>query len=218
MTLFRNMYEMPVLVKSGGIVPMAILKSVNDIDNPKDMKIKVFAGSSNSFELYEDDGRTNSYKLGQYAITKMELEWSDKCTFTINAPIGDTTVIPKNRNYVIEFIGIENSQEITVKENGVLKNFDAMYDKNVLTISAENVCNTLEIQFNQALKIAENNFQEDLLKIIEHLENIPHSVKHNIYAFINSDKTVPEIVNALIQLKLDEKVLLAICEVLNCDL
>ena len=218
MTLFRNMYEMPVLVKSGGIVPMAILKSVNDIDNPKDMKIKVFAGSSNAFELYEDDGRTNSYKLGQYAITKMELEWSDKCTFTINAPIGDTTVIPRNRNYVIEFIGIENSQEITVKENGVLKNFDAMYDKNVLTISAENVCNTLEIQFNQALKIAENNFQEDLLKIIEHLENIPNSVKHNIYGFINSGKTVPEIVNALIQLKLDEKVLLAICEVLNCDL
>lgn len=217
LTLFRDLYEMPVLVKSGGIIPMAMLKSVNDIENPEDMKIKVFAGSSNTFELYEDDGRTDSYQSGQYAITKMELDWSDKCTFTIHAPAGDTTIIPKNRNYVIELIGIEDCQDITVKENGIQKSFDSVYSKGVLTITVKNVCDTLEIKWNQAVKMNENNSEKDLLRIIEHLENFPNTTKDDIYGIIKSGKTVPEIINTLIQLHLDENILLALCEILNSD-
>lgn len=218
LTLFRDLYEMPVLVKSGGIIPMAMLKSVNNIENPKDMKIKVFAGSSNTFELYEDDGRTDSYQSGQYAITKMELNWSDQCTFTIHAPAGDTTVIPKNRNYVIELIGAEDCQDITVKENGMQKHFDSAYHKGVLTITVTNVGDTLEIKWNQTVKLAENNSEKDLLRIIEHLKNFPNTTKDDIYGVIKSSKTVPEIINKLIQLHLDENVLLALCEILNSDL
>ena len=218
MTLFRDMYEMPVLVKSGGIIPMAVLKSVNDIENPEDMRVKVFAGCNNTFELYEDDGRTNSYKFGKYAITKMEFNWSNNCNFIINAPVGDTTVVPENRNYEIEFIGIENCQDITVKENGIDKNFDVTYSDGVLAVNVKKVCGTLEIQFNQTVKIAQNNSMESLLRTIERFENVPNYTKDVIYEFINSSKTVSEIVNTLVQLNLDEKVLLALCEILNSDL
>jgi hypothetical protein len=208
---------MPVLVKSGGIIRMAVLKSVNDVENPQDMKIKVFAGSDNTFDLYEDDGRTNSYTSGKYAITKMELNWSNNCKFTINTPEGDTSVVPESRNYEIEFVGIKNCQDITVKENGVEKSFDSLYSDGVLTVSIEKVSGKLEIQFNKTVELAENNLMESLLNIIEHLQNMPNATKDVMYNHIKSCKTTSEIVNALIQLNLDEKVLLSLCEVLNSD-
>ena len=217
MTLFRDIYEMPVLVKSGGIIPMAVLKSVNDVENPQDMKIKVFAGSDNAFDLYEDDGRTNSYTSGKYAITKMELNWSNNCKFTINAPEGDTSVVPESRNYQIEFVGIKNCQDITVWENGVEKSFDAIYSDGVLSVCVKDVRGKMEIQFNKTVELAENNLMESLLNIIEHLQNMPNATKDVMYNHIKSCKTTSEIVNALIQLNLDEKVLLSLCEVLNCD-
>ncbi len=216
-TMFRDMYEMPVLVKSGGIIPMAVLKNVNDIDNPKDMKIKVYAGNSNTFDLYEDDGRTDAFNSGKYAITKMKFEWNDNCTFTISAPEGDTTVIPKSRNYTVEFIGVENCKDITVKENGIEKNFYISYNKGVHSITVKDVSATLEICFNGILKLVENNRTDDLFEIIEHLEYIPNDIKNEIYDIIKSDKTPGEITATLIQLNLDEKVLLALCEILNSD-
>ena len=70
---------------------------------------------------------------------------------------------------------------------------------------------------NQAVKMNENNSEKDLLRIIEHLENFPNTTKDDIYGIIKSGKTVPEIINTLIQLHLDENVLLALCEILNSD-
>ena len=71
LTMYRDLYEMPVLVKSGGIIPMAKLSHINDIENPESMKIKVFAGSDNTFDLYEDDGVTNNFKNGNSVVTKV---------------------------------------------------------------------------------------------------------------------------------------------------
>ncbi len=219
MTLFRNLHEMPVLVKSGGIVPMAILKSVNDTNNPEDMKIKVFAGNSNTFEMYEDDGITNSYKSGKYAITKMELNWGDKCNFVINAPVGDTSVIPASRNYVIEFVGIEKCG-ITVKENGAEKDFEVSYRNGVHTITVKGVSGTLDVQFNEPVQLVKKSIKDimkELNVVIEHLENTPNFGKLVIYENIKNCQTTSEIINALIQLSLDEKVLLALSEILTSD-
>lgn len=218
MTLFRDLYEMPVLVKAGGIIPMAVLKSVNDTDNPEHMKIKVFAGSSNTFRLYEDDGTTNSYKSGHFAITKMELDWNDTCTFTIHAPVGDTTVIPAKRNYEIAFIGIEKCRDITVKEANRVRSFDVSYHDDAPVISVENVTGTLEIQFTEPLTLSKNNVIPDLMRTIERLEHVPNNTKNEIYNVIKRSTTVSEITNALIQLNLDEKVLLALHEILACDI
>ena len=73
LSCFRDIYSMPVFVKAGGIIPMTKLTHINDVENPQNMKIKVFAGADNEFELYEDDGETYDYEKGKFAITKMEL-------------------------------------------------------------------------------------------------------------------------------------------------
>ena len=215
MTLFRDMYEMPVLVKGGGIVPMANLKKVNDIENPVDMKIKVFAGESNTFELYEDDGNTDAYKSGKYSITKMILEWGEKPVFTIDAPKGDLSIIPESRRYEIEFIGIANCEDIVITENGTEKKCEIFYGDRMLTVVADNVCGTLSIQFNSDIKMSENKIWQELCGIIEKFENVPNCLKDQIYNTMKKSTSFAELTGNLVQLNLDEKVLLALCEIIN---
>lgn len=106
MKVYRDIYNMPVFVKAGGIIPMAKLSHVNDTENPQTLKIKVFAGANNTFELYEDDGISLDFEIGKFAITKMELDWKNG-TFTFFAPQGDIGVIPQNRSYEVEFVGFD---------------------------------------------------------------------------------------------------------------
>ena len=215
MTLFRDMYEMPVLVKGGGIIPMANMKNANDIENPADMKIKVYAGESNTFELYEDDGNTDAYTSGRKAITKMMLEWGEKPIFTIDAPKGDLTIIPESRRYEIEFIGIANCEDITVTENEAEKNCEIFCRDGILTVVADNVCGTLSVKFNSAVKMSENKIWQELCGIIERIENVPNCLKDQIYNTMKKSTNSAALAGEFVQLNLDEKVLLALCEIVN---
>lgn len=217
LTLFRDMYEMPVLVKSGGIIPMSKLTHINDIENPANMKIKVYAGKSNSFELYEDDGNTIDYKNGAYAVTKMDLDWSEKPTFTINAPTGDKSVIPEKRNFEIEFIGIADTKNITVTENGEKKDFTISSANGIVTISVLNVSGTLSVMFNEEVVLSKNNTYERLFRMVEKLEKVENSKKEIILPLMQKNEAPGRFLSDMMQLNLDEKVLLAINEIVTAE-
>lgn len=217
LTLFRDMYEMPVLVKSGGIIPMSKLTHVNDIENPESMRIKVFAGSSNSFELYEDDGNTVAYKNGEFAITKMVLDWSEKPTFTINAPLGDISVIPPKRNFEIEFIGIEGAPNIIVTENGAKKDFTLSSVNGIVTVSISGVSGTLSIQFNNEVKLSKNNTYDRLFQLIEKIEKVDNNKKGAILSLISKNENSNRLLCDIMQLDIDKKVLLALSEIITAE-
>jgi hypothetical protein len=67
------------------------------------LEINVWRGDGR-FELYEDDGETNAYGSGKYAITTFEVS-EDECGihFVINAPVGDVSILPKERKFTIRF-------------------------------------------------------------------------------------------------------------------
>ncbi len=217
LTLFRDMYEMPVLVKSGGIVPMSKLTHINDVENPESMKIKVFAGSSNSFELYEDDGNTNAYKDGEFAITKMQLEWSEKPCFTIHAPLGVHTFLPSKRNFEIEFIGIEEAFNITVTENGIEKDFTCSYTDGTMVVSILGVSDTLCVKFNDEVKVSKNNTYERLSRFIEKIEKVDNTQKGVILYLIKKNENQNRLLCDIMQLGVDEKVLLALSEIITAE-
>ena len=52
MKIYRNLYEYPVLIKAGGIIPMSEPESVNDLSNPKHLRIEIYPGADNRFDLY----------------------------------------------------------------------------------------------------------------------------------------------------------------------
>ena len=158
LTIYRDIKNMPVFVKAGGIIPMAQLEHVNDIENPQKMTIRVYAGTDNVFELYEDDGISNEYLNVKYAITKMKLDWSESPVFTIEAPRGDASVIPQNRTYQMVFIGIEYTENIIVTEDGVIRNVKVSKGEvGEICVVAEEVRGRLEVYFDAPVSIRKNN-------------------------------------------------------------
>lgn len=216
LTLFRNLNEMPILVKSGGIIPMAKLVNVNSIENPSDMKIKVFPGCSNTFELYEDDGNTYAYKQGKYATTRMKLIWNETPHFIIEKTEGDVSLVPQIRNFDIEFVGIEDA-ELIVLENGSPKTCIQKYANGSLMVSVEEVTGLLEIRFTTDVHFTATNVMDNLCTIIEHLENIDNSTKEDIYRIICRSKNAYSAVSNLLQLELDKSVLLSLCEIITAE-
>ncbi|MBR5613856.1 MAG: DUF5110 domain-containing protein [Clostridia bacterium] len=216
-TMYRDLYEMPVLVKAGGIVPMTNLHHVNDIENPQDMRIKVFAGNNNMFELYEDDGETNRYKKGHYAITKMQLCWGENSTFTVFAPKGELSVIPENRNYEIEFIGIKDCKNIAVSEDGKTKHFSVSVGTSSIFVSVDNVQGELVISFKSPLELAENNVEDRLHTIIERFENIQNYYKDEMMAIIKSEKSTVNVLSRLMQVDVGKNILNAITEIITAS-
>ena len=216
-TMFRDIYEMPVLVKAGGIIPMANLQHINDIENPENIKIKVFAGADNTFELYEDDGTTKEYKNGAYAITKMTFKWAENAEFIISAPSGNTSVIPSNRNFKIDFIGVNSCSNITVTENGKKKDYTKHITGNATIILLENVCGEIKILLENT-KEASNNALERLYPIIERFEKIPNGMKVVIQNIIENNNSSDKIIRDLSQLDISKNVFLALTEIITAEL
>lgn len=216
-TMYRDMYEMPVLVRAGGIIPMANLQHINDIENPENMKVKVFAGADNSFELYEDDGTTYEYKNGAYAITKMIFNWNETAEFIISSPTGNTSVIPSERDFDIEFVGVNTCSNIMVTENGKEKDFTKQITENTITISVKNVSGEVNILLKNA-KEAANNTLERLYPIIEKLEKIPNDMKKVIQDIIESNIPSCKMISDLSQLDISKNVFLALTEIISAEI
>lgn len=62
--------EIPVYVKAGSIIP-GYPKMKNLAEEPGEMLITVFPGPDSEYRLYEDDGVSNDYTHGAYAITQI---------------------------------------------------------------------------------------------------------------------------------------------------
>lgn len=216
-TMYRNLYEMPVLVKAGGIVPMAKLLNVNDTANPQNLQIKVFAGDNNAFELYEDDGETNKYKEGHYAVTKMQLFWGEKPEFRIFAPTGDALVIPEKRNYEIEFVGIHDCTDVAVTEDGVERCFSVSNSASSTIVAINDVCGELVISFDTSFKLVENNVEERLHTIIEQFESIQNYYKDEMMSIIRSEKSTVNMLSRLMQIDVGKNVLNAVTEIITAS-
>ncbi len=110
-TLYNKLDEMPVFAKSGSIIPLDD-GTLNASNNPEILRLKVFPGS-NSYTLYEDDGYSRKFKEGMFVCTTFSVELKDnQLSFRINAPQGELSLIPKNRKYIVEFVGTNNEDVV----------------------------------------------------------------------------------------------------------
>ena len=66
--------QIPIYVRGGSIVPMGpmIQYATQSIDP---LEIRVYAGADASFTIYEDEGDTYNYEMGQYA--QIPLTWNN---------------------------------------------------------------------------------------------------------------------------------------------
>ena len=82
--------QIPLFIKQGAIVPMreytrSIEAGTNDI-----LTLEIFAGANGTFRLIEDDGSSNDYLKGKYALTEIEYSEDAPKNMLIIQPVKGT--------------------------------------------------------------------------------------------------------------------------------
>ena len=136
---YRNLEQMPIFCKAGAIVPMqSHIEFENKLGNSENLEIVIAAGASGEFTMYEDDGVTDAYKSGDFATTRLSLNWEEsKAKFEICKSEGNLSLIPQKRNYNLIFKGFKNGCSFFINN----KPLNSTYDKenNTYIVSVEEV-------------------------------------------------------------------------------
>ncbi len=218
LTLYRELEDMPVLAKAGGIVPMTDLEEyTNSVENPKALTVKIFPGADNCFRLCEDEGDTCTDAPENWVYTLLELTNQGQTVFRIHGAQGNTAVIPEKRSWRLEIYGMErescpkvyaDSQEIEA-----LTTYDA--GRHILTVKIPEMPVDAEIraEFGEVVEAAENDIETGIYHCLDRAE-IEYVVKERIYGYVKEGKTPAELTGILLGMELPEAVLGALCEIL----
>lgn len=90
--------QIPLLVKAGAIVPMRNYAASVEVGNNHELHVQIYPGAGGRFQLVEDDGISNGYLQGQFAVTELQYVESDnRATFTIQPAQGHFRGMPDRR-------------------------------------------------------------------------------------------------------------------------
>ena len=167
--LWRPVDDIPVLMKSGAIIPMKDMECFdNSVENPGALTVHVFPSKNSGFVLCEDAGDTPVDRDDNWAYT--QLSWNDD-TFTINAANGNVSVIPEKRCWKLVFCAVENiftdgrelADILNVSVDGKLTNVEVSYDEGqcrfVVIIPETDVSKDIVVTFKSKFTIADNTKQ-----------------------------------------------------------
>jgi alpha-glucosidase (family GH31 glycosyl hydrolase) len=100
-TITDPLSQMPVLIKSGGIMPTRTDFVSNDTQSAlTQVTLSVAAGADGSFPLYQDAGEGNGYQSGQSTTTP--ISWSDASrTLTVGPDSGSFSGAATQRTYTL---------------------------------------------------------------------------------------------------------------------
>ncbi len=209
MALYRDLDDIPVMVKAGGIVPLqGQRKQINDVSNPEHFDIHVFPGESGSFDIMEDRDEANDVDAN-WARTTLKLT---KDAFTIRAE-GNLDAIPEKRSYTVRLRSVESAKVEVIGADAEIR-----YDKQTRTIVVEiprtPVTQTITVAFPQGLKRAENPVQGMVFQLLSNAQ-IPYLQKQNVMnaIYANGLRALPTAMS-----QLDNQTLgLAILEIMTAE-
>ena len=119
-TLDAPLDRLPLLVRAGAIVPMGPVVQHTGERPLDEVTLLIYPDGASSFELYEDDGRSNAYRRGQHALTRVECAaTSTGITIRIGEPVGARSIVPASRRYLVR-LRIDGASAVTVEGPGRL--------------------------------------------------------------------------------------------------
>ncbi len=181
-TVWREMEEVPVFLKAGAIVPTRKhVKGCNALTGAAEMEVTIAPGASGSFDLYEDDGVSQDFREGKYAVTKLTLDWQDNAArFTIHQAEGDTSLVP-DRRWTLRLIGFGKGCTFTVNGQEIPASWDAAhttYQVQLPELSAD-ASVTVEIRNEAGLTHDNSDRRERFMERMIHAQGETY-VKHFI--------------------------------------
>ena len=184
LAVWRTIDRIPVFTKAGGIVPMQSDPLSDMTVNPRALDVVIFPGADGSFAMREDSGEFREVcadaaaaQESATAVTAMTWQWDDGRSpqFVIEAPTGNTSVVPERRDWTLIFRGVARSA-MQVIVGGEAWNKDLVgttvvdYDAETMSLSVKlyDVPSSSRIQvlFPQGLALAESPTEADCERIL----------------------------------------------------
>ncbi|MBE5064626.1 alpha-glucosidase [Bifidobacterium saeculare] len=184
LAVWRTIDRIPVFAKAGGIVPMQSDPLSDMTVNPRALDVVIFPGADGSFAMREDSGEFREVcadaaaaQESATAVTAMTWQWDDGRSpqFVIEAPTGNTSVVPERRDWTLIFRGVARSA-MQVIVGGEAWDKDLVgttvmdYDAETMSLSVKlvDVPSSLRIQvlFPQGLALAESPVEADCERIL----------------------------------------------------
>ena len=216
--LWRDIYEMPVLVREGSIIPLKDMEGYdNSIENPEKLEVLVYPGESGEFVLWEDGGDTPEDLDENWVSTRMTKTADENGTvFIVEAAQGNTAVIPQKRSWKIRFCNIQDKpQEVTV--NGqVYKDAEFAEDKKlhgtIVILKDVPADAQVKVTFAADAAVYQRDYAEEVYEILEKAQ-ITYAQKTDVYKVVKELGT--EAVPVLVSMNLNPSLLGVLMEILT---
>ncbi|MEO1222487.1 MAG: DUF5110 domain-containing protein, partial [Pseudomonadota bacterium] len=110
--------DLPIYVKAGGILPFRDYAQSTAFIDKTHLGVTVFAGEDGSFELVEDDDRTEEYRDG--AVRTTTITYQDASETLKLSTKGTYQGAPDNRRYTISFVGVPAPSSVLVNGESLI--------------------------------------------------------------------------------------------------
>lgn len=230
--IYRSLDDIAVFARLGSILPLDARKSGNEIDNPNELDLHVFAGADGSYSLAEDASELADFVEKEWRYTEFLgkakenfLDYNDKkysYEFNIEAVKNNIADSIKKRKYNIYFHGIKEyyNLEISAGEKSISP-LAISYDNkvNALVINLDNISLDKEIRINIVSKYNYNSFEiiEDKIFAMLNAAQISYDLKTVLFESIRKleEKGVAFVMSEIYSLCDNEYVRGAILELLG---
>ena len=230
--IYRSLDDIAVFARLGSILPLDARKSGNEIDNPNELDLHVFAGADGSYSLAEDASELADFVEKEWRYTEFLgkakenfLDYNDKkysYEFNIEAVKNNIADSIKKRKYNIYFHGIKEyyNLEISAGEKSI-NPLAISYDNkvNALVINLDNISLDKEIRINIVSKYNYNSFEiiEDKIFAMLNAAQISYDLKTVLFESIRKleEKGVAFVMSEIYSLCDNEYVRGAILELLG---
>ena len=191
-TACRPITSMPIFAKAGAIIPMAQYDD-NRLSNSEDMQVLVFPGASNAFVLYEDAGDGHDFETGAFCQTQMQLTWGENAQFVIEPAVGQTNLIPQERNWEIHLRGFHKSISVQVSVDGApveaTCRFEPKTHSTVVTLRASTQ-SRIRLNITGDALIHDNSDWLDRCAEIIHIAETAYHLKDRLWKELNGFETI----------------------------
>lgn len=212
--MYRDKSTMPVLAKAGAILPLTNEIFGNDfLNNPKSLAISVYPGADNTFDLYEDDGRSVAYKDGHYVTTTF-INSSSTSEFIIKKPQGDMSLLTQKRDIQLYFRAtVENNVTVYVGDKSInaLCGYDEKSHTFVVDIKDWDYSDDVRVCLEHGHTIRDNDVKSAVYDIVNSAE-ISFVEKDDIYRPFMADRSRDYIISELSGRNIDVDVRDAVLE------
>lgn len=218
LTLYRSMENIPVLAKTGAIVPLASEECVeNEVANPKSLTVLVFAGADGSFTMYEDNLDKETMEDGSSAETQFTYTDGETAGLVIETS-DESCILPAERTYTVKLYGLGKAEQVTVSVNGESFAHTVDYEEKTgcIIVQLSKPAHGGKLELSVMAKRQEKGAYRlrEAFEILDKAQ-IAYDLKKDAYDILKSNLLLPALIGRLHMLNLGDTLMGALLEILT---